>query len=95
MSSTIDFSFLNPDKNKILPPNLPNAGVYSSNDTFSGKPWGNNYLKKNIEPTSESFTNEFFAKNHIPSTYRPGNNAKPTMYEFINVEKFNTQCYRI
>ena len=94
----MDYSFLNLDNNKIiLPTNIINAGIYKAdeNDNFSGKPWGNDYLNNPIEPTSEAYSRQFYAKNHIPSVYRPGNNPKPSIFDFVNTEKLNTQCYKI
>lgn len=48
-----------------------------------------------VEPTAEKYAEQFYAKNHIPSSYRPGNNPKPTKYNFINPEKYNVLCYNI
>ena len=48
-----------------------------------------------IEPTAEKYAEEFYAKNHIPSSYKLGNNPKPTKYNFINPEKYNVLCYNI
>ena len=36
-----------------------------------------------VEPTAEKYAEQFYAKNHIPSSYRPGNNPKPLKYNFI------------
>lgn len=93
----MEFSFLNIEKNKIIFPKLKNAGIYkeSETDNFSNKPWGNNFLENKVEPDAEAYSNKFYAKNHIPSSYRPGNNPKPNKYEFINTEKYNTKCYKI
>lgn len=46
-----------------------------------------------IEPTAEKYAEQFYAKNHIPSNYRPGNNPKPSKYGYINPEKYNLLCY--
>ena len=92
----MNYSFINTDKNKvIIPPTVPNAGLYKDEQSFSGKPWGNDYLNKKIEPTAEAYANEFYAKNHIPSTYRPGNNPKPSIFDFVDIEKSNIQCYKL
>jgi|TARA_Y100000389_G_C17294064_1_gene429511 hypothetical protein len=94
----MDFSFLDNETNKtVFPKKLLNAGIYKESDTdnFSGKPWGNNFLEPTVEPTSEAYASKFYAKNHIPSSFRPGNNPKPTRYEFIDTEKFNTKCFKI
>ena len=48
-----------------------------------------------VEPTAEKYAEQFYAKNHIPSSYRPGNNPKPVKYNFINPEKYNILCYNI
>ena len=48
-----------------------------------------------VEPTAEKYAEQFYAKNHIPSSYRPGNNPKPLKYNFINPEKYNILCYNI
>ena len=48
-----------------------------------------------VEPTAEKYAEQFYAKNHIPSSYRPGNNPKPAKYNFINPEKYNILCYNI
>ena len=43
----MNYSFINTDKNKVIvPPTVPNAGIYKDEQSFSGKPWGNDYLKK-------------------------------------------------
>tara|TARA_B110001450_G_C17663928_1_gene498610 strand:+ start:4522 stop:4731 length:210 start_codon:yes stop_codon:yes gene_type:complete len=52
-------------------------------------------LFSHIEPTAEKYAEQFYAKNHIPSLYRPGNNPKPIKYNYINPEKYNILCYKI
>ena len=92
MSST--YSFIDTSKNKVIFPSVPNAGLYNDTDNFSGKPWGNDYIEK-VEPTAEAYAAKFYAKNHIPSSLRPGNNPKPHIYDYINTEKLNIQCYNL
>lgn len=52
-------------------------------------------IYSHIEPTAEKYAEQFYAKNHIPTAYRPGNNPKPIKYNFINPEKYNVLCYNI
>jgi|TARA_B000000437_G_scaffold219356_1_gene201022 hypothetical protein len=84
------------DRNvEIKKPVLINAGIYKEdeNDNFSGKPWGNDFLKKKLEPTAEIYAKEFYAKNHIPSSFRPGNNSKLLEYDYYDVENYNVKCF--
>lgn len=64
--------------------------TYNAKDSNNS---GNMYT--HIEPTAEKYAEQFYAKNHIPSSYRPGNNPKPVKYNFINPEKYNVLCYNI
>jgi len=91
----MEYSFLIKEENNVIIPNVPNAGIYKNEigDNFSGKPWGNDYLNKKVEPSAEAYASQFYAKNHIPSSYRPGNNPKPKIYNYVNTDKFNVQCY--
>jgi len=93
----MNFSFIKEENNKIIFPKLINAGIYKESDidNISGKPWGNNYYKEKIEPDAELYANQFYAKNHIPSSFRPGNNPRPKIFEYIDTEKFNTKCYKL
>tara|TARA_B110000858_G_scaffold84693_2_gene97988 strand:- start:1431 stop:1667 length:237 start_codon:yes stop_codon:yes gene_type:complete len=74
-----DYSFLNDE----IKNNYEKSKKYVKSDK----------LFSYIEPSAEKYAQQFYAKNHIPSAYRPGNNSKPTKYNFINPEKYNILCY--
>lgn len=95
MSKDLEYTFLN-DEDKLVsvPPPLKNAGLYSGDLTFTKKPWGNDYRGPKIEPDASKFASQFYAKHHIPSTNRPGNNALNTnIYQFYDKNKYNIECF--
>ena len=53
----------------------------------------NDFLKKKLEPTGEIYAKVFYAKNHIPSSFRPGNNSKLLEYDYYDVENYNVKCF--
>jgi hypothetical protein len=68
--------------------NILNAGLYSGDDNFSGKPWGNDYLLGHVEPDAIAYSKFFYAKDQIPGIQnRPGNNSYP-LYD-----NYNKLCY--
>jgi hypothetical protein len=76
-------------------PNYLNAGLYSGNTNFSGKPWGNDYKLGHIEPDALAYAKFFYAKNQIPGIQnRPGNNSYPNteIYQKYN-ENYNLLCH--
>ena len=77
-------------------PNYLNAGLYSGDTNFSGKPWGNDYKLGHIKPDALEYGKYFYAKRHIPGIQnRPGNNTyKNTENNFArNSKVHNLTCY--
>ena len=90
----MNFSYIDNEQSKTVPPVVKNAGIYGDRDSFSGKPWGNDYIMPKITPDAESYASQFYAKNHIPSNNRPGNNPPPSLYKYFNTEMYNFKCYK-
>lgn len=85
------YSYLDPLENVGIPPPAPNAGLYGISQDYKQNMLNNN----RIEPDAVSFVSQsdFFAKNHIPTNIRPGNNTiKNNPYKFMDV-KYNSMCY--
>ena len=90
----IEYSYLDYQLNIPPPPKMKNAGLYTGDITFSKKPWGNNYEQPHIPPDATAYAAQFYAKHHIPSTNRPGNNYLNTnMYQFYDRKTYNFECY--
>lgn len=90
----IDYSYLDYKNNIPPPPAMKNAGLYSGDVSFSKKPWGNDYMVPHIEPDAVAYAAQFYAKHHIPSEIRPGNNyVNNDIYQFYNKETYNFECY--
>jgi len=89
------FSYLDKKENSTIPPPKNNAGLYAEDgESFTKKPWGNDYSGPKIEPDAAKYCTQFYAKHHIPSTNRPGNNSLNTdMFQFYNKKTYNFQCY--
>jgi hypothetical protein len=84
------YSYLDPLDNVGIPERVPYAGLYAVFDpkkhVFSQEP-------KRIEPDAVAYSAEFYAKNHIPTSIRQGNNTiKNNPYKFVNTQ-YNMMCY--
>jgi hypothetical protein len=97
MKKELEYSELgyNPD---IPPPEpLKNAGLYTGDVLFDKKPWGNNYLIPKVTPDAVAYASQFYAKHHIPSYNRPGNNTvSADIYDFYHLNantEYNIKCH--
>lgn len=83
MKKELEYSKLDYDPNVPAPEHLRNAGLYTGDVLFDKKPWGNNYKIERIKPDAVAYCSQFYAKHHIPTYNRPGNNT-------INTNLYNT-----
>jgi hypothetical protein len=91
----LDYSFIDFKHNIPTPPpeSIKNAGLYTG-ESFSKKPWGNDYSVPNPKPNAEDFAARFYAKHHIPSQSRPGNNYINTeLFKYYDNENYNFKCF--
>lgn len=98
MKKELEYSLLDYNPNVPAPEPLKNAGLYTGDVLFDKKPWGNNYKTERIEPDAVAYCSQFYAKHHIPTYNRPGNNTVNTdLYNIYNVknddDEYNFECY--
>jgi hypothetical protein len=91
----LDYSYIDYDFNQPTPPPMKNAGLYTDDNTFSKKAWGNDYIQPRVPPDAASYAAQFYAKNHIPSyQHRPGNNnVKSNYIKPYDNPNYNLNCY--
>lgn len=90
----MEYSYLDYQPNMPPPSEMKNAGLYTGEVSFSKKPWGNTYKQPHIQADATSYASQFYAKHHIPSTNRPGNNYLNTnMYQFYDKNTYNFECF--
>lgn len=91
----ISYSFVDFQQNIPTPPpeSIKNAGLYTG-QSFEDKPWGNKYKAPHIPPDAVHYAAQFYAKHHIPSQNRPGNNNVDTnIFKYYNDDLYNFKCY--
>ena len=98
MKKELEFAELDYDPNVPAPEPLKNAGLYTGDVMFDKKPWGNNYKMPRITPDATAYCSQFYAKHHIPTYNRPGNNTVNTslfsQYKGSNPDlEYNLNCY--
>ena len=97
MKKELEYSELDYNPDMPVPEPLKNAGLYTGDVLFDKKPWGNTYLKPKIDPDASIYASQFYAKHHIPSYNRPGNNTVSTnlydLFKLDNDKEYNLQCY--
>lgn len=93
MKKELDFTELDYEPNVPTPEPMKNAGLYTGDVLFDKKPWGNNYATPRIEPDAVAYSSQFYAKHHIPSYNRPGNNTVNTDLYNQYGEHNNINCY--
>ena len=99
MKIELEYSELEYSPNLPSPQPLKNAGLYTGDVLFDKKPWGNTYLKPKLDPDAAVYASQFYAKHHIPSYNRPGNNTVATnIYDIFRVQDnhqatYNLQCH--
>lgn len=92
----LDYSYIDFKHNIPTPPpeSTKNAGLYTG-ESFEDKPWGNKFLAPHVPPDAVAYTQQFYAKHHIPSQFRPGNNYVDTdLYDYFDKNKFNFKCHK-
>jgi hypothetical protein len=98
MKKELEYSELEYNPDMPVPEPLKNAGLYTGDVLFDKKPWGNTYLKPKIDPDATIYASQFYAKHHIPSYNRPGNNTVSTdlydLFKLDNDKEYNLQCYK-
>lgn len=93
MKKELEYTDLDYDPNVPAPEPLKNAGLYTGDVLFDKKPWGNNYAVPRIEPDAAAYSAQFYAKHHIPSYNRPGNNhVQADIFNTYNHD-YNISCY--
>lgn len=74
----------NDDYDKTI--RIKNAGLYGGSDI--------NHQR--VYPESANYSSQFFAKHHIPTNIRPGNNEPDlNMFKYYNKELYNFKCYEM
>lgn len=93
----ISYSFLNPSENVGIPTPQKNAGLYSGENTpHRHSKWGAaDYSEPHLTPDAVEYSSRFYegAKNHIPTTIRPGNNTMLKNPYSVYNEQYNSLCY--
>lgn len=91
-NTLVNYSYIDYSQNIQFPYPSLNAGLYSDPNTFHDKPWGNNYVAKSI-PNATDFCKNFYAKHHIPTENRPGNNSvNSEFYKYYDDNNYNFKC---
>jgi len=96
MKKNIEYTEIDYNYNVPVPSPPKNAGLYTGDVLFDKKPWGNSYTQPTVIPDAVAYSSQFYAKHHIPSYNRPGNNTVNThMYQKYNMtdDNYNFSCY--
>lgn len=95
----MNFSYIDTEKNMPIPPPSINAGLYASSSeiqSFSKKPWGNDYAFPPVPPDSAAYASHFYAKHHIPSAQNRLGNSELLPNDVISKyadANYNINCY--
>lgn len=96
MKKDLDYSILDYGPGVPVPDPPKNAGLYTGEVMFDKKPWGNNYAMPSVEPDAVLYSQQFYAKHHIPSYNRPGNNSVMSeLYKKYDMtpDNYNFSCH--